>query len=315
MKWLAIVSLMSFLVLVSSVSANLEYFGVENRVDKGGNSFSALTIIFPEPTETFQFSIQAPITSLVTDMNTVCTYQGTLVTAVKCNLKLNQTSRTIKLNFTGNAFIEQRQNSYSFSQRFVVNDNILRTTNTLLLPVGMSLSSDPSALYPEDAQKLSNGQNIIVFWEQKNLEPNQLLSFQALYQPVFSPSSIPIWQLLLVGGAAALVAGFFVYRRFRKPEEVVLSVLDEYERKVMEVIQLAGGMINQRKVVEHTNFSKAKVSRVVKSLVKRGVIEAERRGRTNILHLKKKFGMSKPETEVVKQNSLSEINQPEDKTI
>ena len=50
--------------------------------------------------------------------------------------------------------------------------------------------------------------------------------------------------------------------------------------------------MNQRKIVQETNLSKAKVSRVVKSLVERGVIEVERIGRTNKLKiLKKKFMM------------------------
>jgi uncharacterized membrane protein len=73
---------------------------------------------------------------------------------------------------------------------------------------------------------------------------------------------------------------------------LVLSVLDDFERKVLDVIVNAGGTVNQKKVVQETNLSKAKVSRVVQDLVKRGLIQAERLGRTNKLKLvKKKLGI------------------------
>jgi uncharacterized membrane protein len=305
MKLFPIVSLLTFLLLTNPVSAQLGYFGVTNTVGNGGETSSALSIIFSNITETFQFSIQAPITSILTTDNAVCTYQGVSITSVNCNLNLNQSSRTIGINITSNSFIKQQGNYFTFNQGFIVNDQITRVTDTLVMPVGATIADQPNSLYPADAQTLSNGQNIIVFWESRNASPNQLLSFQAVYQQPILPASIPLWQLLTVGVLAAVTAGFFVYRRFRKPEEVVLSVLDEYERKVMEVIQAAGGMINQRRVVDHTNFSKAKVSRVVGSLVKRGVIEAERRGRTNLIRLKKNFGSAKPENAQIEQNSSS----------
>jgi uncharacterized membrane protein len=57
----------------------------------------------------------------------------------------------------------------------------------------------------------------------------------------------------------------------------------------MDVIIASGGTVNQRKVVQETNLSKAKVSRVVKSLEERGLIEVERLGRTNKLKARKKI--------------------------
>lgn len=293
MKLFATVSALTFILLVSSAFASLEYFGIENNLN-GISTSSTLSIIFTEPVETFQFYMQEPITSLSTSENAFCSFQGVSNTAIKCFLILNETDLNVKMNLTSNAFATQNSGSYDFNQRFVINDQIGRVTNTIVLPVGMSLSESDS-ISPENAQKLTNGQNIMIFWESNDVQPSQTLNFKATYTPVFSPSAIPLWQLVIVGGVAAAIAGFFVYRRFKKPEEVVLSVLDEYEKKVMEVIQIAGGTVNQKRVVDHTNFSKAKVSRVVKSLVSRGVIETERRGRTNMLRLKKKFGTSKPE--------------------
>ena len=83
----------------------------------------------------------------------------------------------------------------------------------------------------------------------------------------------------------------FIFKRIKKPAEVIISVLDDYEKRVINIINAAGGEVNQRKVVQETNLSKAKVSRVVKNLQNRGLITVERIGRTNKLKLaKKKFG-------------------------
>jgi uncharacterized membrane protein len=86
---------------------------------------------------------------------------------------------------------------------------------------------------------------------------------------------------------ALFISTFLYFRFLRKPEKIILSVLDEFERKVFDVIKEAGE-INQKKVAQLTNLSKAKVSRVVKSLAERGLIEVERLGRTNKLKIVKK---------------------------
>jgi uncharacterized membrane protein len=120
------------------------------------------------------------------------------------------------------------------------------------------------------------------------------MKFQILYETIVIPPlfDFRIRYALLAGGAIGLISTFVYLRYFRKPEKVILSVLDEYERRIFDLIVAAGGTVNQRKIVQETNLSKAKVSRVVKSLVERGVIEVERIGRTNKLKvLKKKFMM------------------------
>jgi uncharacterized membrane protein len=92
--------------------------------------------------------------------------------------------------------------------------------------------------------------------------------------------------------AAGGVLGFIYIRHFRKPQKFILSVLDDYERKIMDLIIASEGVTDQKKIVKDTNLSKAKVSRVVKSLVERGLIEVERIGRRNKLKLiKKKFSI------------------------
>jgi len=64
-------------------------------------------------------------------------------------------------------------------------------------------------------------------------------------------------------------------------------LLDKDEKKVLEII-LREKEIIQRKIVSSTNLSKTKVSRIISRLKERGIIEVEKRGRTNLIKLKKK---------------------------
>ncbi|MBI4896125.1 MAG: hypothetical protein HY832_01095 [Candidatus Aenigmarchaeota archaeon] len=64
-----------------------------------------------------------------------------------------------------------------------------------------------------------------------------------------------------------------------------MPILTEHERKVLEIV-IRDKKVDQRKVVKETDFSKAKVSRIVQDLLLRGVLEKVRKGRTNILTLK-----------------------------
>jgi uncharacterized membrane protein len=149
----------------------------------------------------------------------------------------------------------------------------------------MGLSDEGKLSFPDNATKISDGRSIIIIWKLDNVN-NQPLVFQTLYEPVIKPSSF-LWYF--IGGTViASAAAFFIIRRIRKPEEVIFSVLDDYEKNIMKAISQAGGEINQRKVVQETNLSKAKVSRVVKTLAERGLIEIKRSGRTNKLKMVKK---------------------------
>jgi len=47
--------------------------------------------------------------------------------------------------------------------------------------------------------------------------------------------------------------------------------------------------IDQRRIVNLSAFSKAKISRIIRSLEERGIVESERIGRRNKISLKKKF--------------------------
>jgi len=74
----------------------------------------------------------------------------------------------------------------------------------------------------------------------------------------------------------------------------VFSVLKGDERRVIDVILLKGDKCKQRDIVRATDYSKAKVSRIMTELEARGILSRERIGRTNRVVLSESMGKIKP---------------------
>jgi hypothetical protein len=69
------------------------------------------------------------------------------------------------------------------------------------------------------------------------------------------------------------------------PTEVLLRALEGDERKAVELIAAKGGRILQNELVNSLDFSKAKVSRVLMNLERRGIITKKKYGLTNCISI------------------------------
>jgi len=69
------------------------------------------------------------------------------------------------------------------------------------------------------------------------------------------------------------------------PTEVLLRALEGDERRAVELIAAKGGRILQNELVNSLDFSKAKVSRVLMNLEKRGIITKKKYGLTNCISI------------------------------
>lgn len=74
-----------------------------------------------------------------------------------------------------------------------------------------------------------------------------------------------------------------------KELEKTIAKLKKDERKICELIKENEGAIFQSELVEKTNFSKVKISRLLDKLEGKGLIERRRRGMTNLVLLKSNF--------------------------
>lgn len=294
--------IISVLVLPVFAGAQIQYYGIDTIISDKGRAVVNLTITFSEVEKNFSFSVVGRVenlqaTSIAGPIN--CSVEAAGISIVNCQLSLTSEKRSIEISFETNDLIKKLDSRFFLDSDFSLNRKIDETFVSIKLPEGNAIATsnlpDKGAIFPENSTTISDGRRIIVLWRLKNIEPIVPLRFQVLYEPVQLP---PLFQLRIryfaaFGAAVAAVLGFILVRYYlRRPEKLILSVLDEYERKVMGIIVAAGKEINQKRIVQETNLSKAKVSRVIKSLVERGLVEVQRSGRTNkIKLLKKKFSV------------------------
>ncbi|HNW38478.1 MAG TPA: hypothetical protein PKJ75_06455, partial [Methanosarcina vacuolata] len=76
-----------------------------------------------------------------------------------------------------------------------------------------------------------------------------------------------------------------LYRDNIDPTDVLLRALEGDERKAIELIAAKGGRILQNELVNSLDFSKAKVSRVLMNLERRGIITKKKYGLTNCISI------------------------------
>lgn len=293
-KLFATVSFLLTIVSLSGLSlAQVSYYGIDAILAEDGTADIKLTITFKDSLKTFNTTIIGRASNF-----TATTNAG----AVDCEIEIRGTSRigctplskdqrTLTLSFKTPDFVKQLDERFFFSNDFSINEDVERIFATIKLPPGMAIVPDIKIPFPDSTDILSEG-NIVV-WSLTNFEEGREIKLEVLYERLPASFFTQLGQLgirnaLLIAIFIGIILAFLFVRYVRQSEKLVLSVLDEFERKVVDVISAHQGEVNQRKVVLETNLSKAKVSRVVKSLAERGLIEVQRLGRTNKLKLIKK---------------------------
>jgi len=293
--------LLSFLLLANISFAQIQYYGIDTTVNDKGKAFVKLTITFAKPEKNLKFNIIGRIenftaTSIAGPVN--CDVESGAITFINCDIPMTQEKRTVEISFETDDFVKKFEDKFYFDADLSLNKPVDQVYATVKLSEIFRLADQDLAdkiSFPQNVTTISEfGRRIMIVWKLSNMIESQPLRFQFFYEEIQPPAifSIRLRYFVVLGVVASSIIIYLIYRFKRKPEKLILSVLDDFERKVVDVIVASGGTVNQKKVVQETNLSKAKVSRVVKSLVERGVIEVERLGRTNKLKLiKKKFEM------------------------
>lgn len=194
------------------------------------------------------------------------------------------TSLAIQFNYQTNDYVRSTGNSqYIFSADFSIGQTVPTSILIVTLPEGAIVVLKDGApvleSFPNNVTARSDGQHIILAWELLNSDALQINVLYQQIQSFINPTYLVVLILAVVFGAA-----FVVYYLSRKrTEKIIFNVLDPIERQILDEIIKAGDEVNQKQIVLKTNLSKAKVSKVVKSLEQRGLIEVKHLGRTNKL--------------------------------
>lgn len=152
----------------------------------------------------------------------------------------------------------------------------------------------------------TDGRGIFVSWELTAPKIGETLPARLVYKPLITAIDQALsTEVMIVLIIAAVVVFFMLLWRLRMRAEHLLPVLVGGERVVMAML-LKNKTMDQRDIVRATDFSKAKVSRIVKVLGERGLVDVEPKGRTKKITLsmgkkeKKAKGQSEDKKGLVK---------------
>ncbi len=170
-----------------------------------------------------------------------------------------------------------------------INNPINKTNVKIELPSGFVIVDEEKLadinikpFYPENGKTETTGRTISIVWEISKPDLGKNLRFYVYYEQA-SRMNIALWSFLILLLFGVIIIA--VLRRRAGPE-VILAALSEDEKLIMEII-LKKKTLYQKDIVNETGFSKAKVSRILKSFEERGLIKRERRGRKSKIKLVK----------------------------
>jgi len=200
--------------------------------------------------------------------------------------------KLITIEFDTAELLSANGDSFIFSALFSPPPALTR--NFLLkieLPKGMGLAHPVSSAAQTDIAPLpdktvSDGTKTIFEWDVKEMgEFAVFIRYGKLSPPDYSSvlldyASLFILAIVLVG------LSFFISRK--RPRKEAEGFMKEDEQVLIDLIRENEGIV-QKRLADYTDFSKAKVSKIVSDLEKRGIVRVEKSGRRNKLFLTEEF--------------------------
>lgn len=180
--------------------------------------------------------------------------------------------------------VRRVEEGYVFSPVFSLPPGTGEFRLRVRLPEGMGLQRPVSGasgftdVAPLPDRVFSDGRAIIFEWRRLSGEGDFAVYIR------FAEPYPGGWGLYVAGFLLVLLAlGYYFFRRRGKPEEI-----EDDKKKVLDLIRKKEGII-QKEIVDITGFSKAKVSMIISSLEKDGLIRKERLGLKNRLYPVEKY--------------------------
>ncbi|MBN2517857.1 MAG: hypothetical protein JXB14_03350 [Candidatus Altiarchaeota archaeon] len=208
-----------------------------------------------------------------------------------------QRNLEVSLGFFMEGYVQKLEGKYLFAFAHIPSLGTNNFTVRLGLPMGSGISSnDPRipSVSPPPRSIFTDGRRIVLEWEYGGLRPNEAINFVVVYEFGIGLDGdgsgfsllLPYLMVFAMGVLLSLFIYWFLLRPRLERIEVVKEVLGEDENRIVKAMEGAD-RIKQEDLRGGLGYSKAKISKIVSGLEKKGVLEKERYGRTNILRLKK----------------------------
>ena len=297
MKKLAII--IGFILFLPMVNATpLDYFESVVELDEDESSFTFIFLFREAPEGSFEYILPFRIDDFETSSNfknyTCKQERKDWGTNINCDFsRVTEAGRALNIKFTTKETIKKIENQYQFSANVKTPQEVGEYLLKVVLEQGIVLIEEPDVsttmvpYSPTDGTRGSNGREIFVEWEREGVKKGEGIDVTVNYETLNGMVPENNNTVFIMIGILILIIAIMLSVR-TKNENVDVSVLKKDEKMIIDIIKSSGGMCKQRHVVRETDFSKAKVSRLVKDLEERGLIETEKVGRTKKLYIKKK---------------------------
>jgi len=291
-----VLAVLGFLLALTNVAfaQSIVYYGIENTIsDSIVNTSVEITLAFPNVNTItipifanslydFSYNQSFPVSCRVETK----TYGADIICDIS---KINQTSRTLIFNYATTGLVSGSGDQFVYRNDIYMPLDVDRLFYEVALPEGMGISKNESLLLPSGWNTNTDGRKIFVFWNKDKLTKGSTFSPKIVYESIQILPFVYQSQYLIIALVGILFIGFVLWRR-RTTLQIVMPVLKSDEKKIFEAIMKYGTGVHQKLIVKESNYSKAKVSKVLKSLEERGLIRLERIGRHNRVHIVEKFG-------------------------
>jgi len=205
--------------------------------------------------------------------------------------------RDFVVSYITNGLVDASGSNYYFSHKLFSPVSGIPMNVTLFLNEGFGV--DPEDVFPKGSNLMTNGRSISLQWHFDALSEGEDIALFVKFEDLAGSSDWIIFGEIFI----VFILGFFFFVYFwrRKVKNKIVkkiikkravqdytSYLIESEKTVVEELRKAEkNEIWQKQLQLATGFSKAKMSRVVRNLESRGIIEKITLGNTNKIKLKK----------------------------
>lgn len=248
-----------------------------------------------ETTEGFTYFVNAPIYNVnVSSRGAELDFQvrGNTEIEIEYGFSLGPQEITIAtIEYDTHGFTTRYEDRSRYAITYSFDNNVSRFSVMFKLLAGLkqceTKSGGPSSpsLFPEPNLMYTDGANIYYRWEWENLTINDKRTFWIDFEPATTVTQNgPGFSTgLFIGLLFGILLGF-LFRQFlpllrTKLIRIPRTILDSSEKRVLDIVRELGGEAYQTEVVKRSGLSKAKISKVLKELEKRGVIEREDLGK------------------------------------
>ena len=297
--------LVAIFLLAATAHAALVDWTVDISVNDDGSNDWVAALTYNETVIKSDYFVLSKIMNLevfADNKSVFCDVTEEIGTSIVCK---DIEAKELVYKFHTKKFVDNLQKLMIFRYPFSITERVERFHISLKLPLGTAIVEETKLgntglrpFEPEFGREGSDGRRIFISWTFDKPVLGQTINAYAIYENVlgFDPfTNFIIIMSVIVGGFIVLLVYISKKRRVRD----ILPVLTDSERKLMEILLREKGEVDQRILVKETDFSKAKVSRIINELIGRGLLDKISKGRKNIIKLKKE--VKRPDSDHTKK--------------